>query len=265
MDSFFFAFPAWVMAIIVFVLILSANALGFNYRRRLLEKHPDDVPESLGTLEGSLLGLMALMLAFSFGMGATKFESRRTLAVKEANAIGAAILRTNMYPDSIRHLFLADFDIYIDKRMDYYQANYHTEDRDAAIRAADEISLRMFKRATALSHDPANLVSSQQMVPILNEMIDLVVERDAMRAARIPTLILVMLLLLTMVSAFMSGYSHKAKKRNLVMILAFTLMTTFTLYIVMELDRPQRGLITIDYAQQKIIDLKKLVAEEKAH
>jgi hypothetical protein len=68
-----------------------------------------------------------------------------------------------------------------------------------------------------------------------------------------------MLLLLTLVSSFMSGYSHKAKKRNLIMISAFALMTTFTLYTVMEMDRPQRGLISIDAAQQKIMDQKLLL------
>jgi hypothetical protein len=43
------------------------------------------------------------------------------------------------------------------------------------------------------------------------------------------------------------------------MITAFALMTTFTLYTVMEMDRPQRGLITIDSAQQKILDQKLLL------
>jgi len=72
-----------------------------------------------------------------------------------------------------------------------------------------------------------------------------------------------MLLLLTLVSAFMSGHSHKARKRNLIMITAFALMTTFTIYTVLELDRPQRGLITIDSAQQKIMDQKLLLKHKE--
>jgi hypothetical protein len=43
------------------------------------------------------------------------------------------------------------------------------------------------------------------------------------------------------------------------MITAFALMTTFTIYTVLELDRPQRGLITIDAAEQKIMDQKLLL------
>ena len=259
MTSIFFQIPAWVIATVIFILILYSNWLGFNYRKKLSERKPEDIPENLGTLEGSLLGLMALMLAFSFGMGATKFESRRSLAVHEANAIGAAILRLDMYPDSVRKDFESDFDKYIDTRMDYYKANFHDGDRNAALKKTDQIFERMWKRATLLSRDPANLASTQQMIPKLTEMIDLVVERNALREARIPTLILAMLLLLTLVSAFMSGYSHKAKKRNLIMIVSFALMTTFTIYTVMEMDRPQRGLITIDSAQQKIMDQKLLL------
>ncbi len=259
MDNIFFQIPAWVIAIVIFLLILFANWVGYNYRKKLFEKKPEDIPENLGTLEGSLLGLLALMLAFSFGMGATKFESRRSLAVHEANAIGAAILRLDMYPDSVKKEFISDFDKYIDTRMAYYKANFRDEPRNAALKETEEIFNRMWKKATLLSRDPANLASSQQMIPKLTEMIDLAIERNALREARIPFLILVMLLLLTLVSAFMSGYSHKAKKRNLIMITAFALMTTFTIYTVLELDRPQRGLITIDSAQQKIMDQKLLL------
>ena len=46
----------------IFILILFSNWLGFNYRKRLSERKPEDIPENLGTLEGSLLGLMALIL-----------------------------------------------------------------------------------------------------------------------------------------------------------------------------------------------------------
>jgi hypothetical protein len=119
MSSIFFQIPAWVIAVTIFLLILYSNWLGFNYRKKLSERKPENIPENLGTLEGSLLGLMALMLAFSFGMGATKFEARRSLAVHEANAIGAAILRLDMYTDSVKNEFIPDFDKYIDTRMAY--------------------------------------------------------------------------------------------------------------------------------------------------
>jgi len=255
----FFLIPAWLIALVVFLLIFFANWLGFHYRKWLSEKKPEDIPENLGTLEGSLMGLLALMLAFSFGMGATKFESRRSLAVHEANAIGAAILRLDMYPDSVKKEFISDFDKYIDTRMAYYEANFRDVPRNAALHETEEIFARMWKKATLLSRDPANLASTQQMIPKLTEMIDLVIERNALRAARIPFLVLLMLLLLTLVSAFLSGYSHKARKRNLMMITAFAVMTTFTIYIVLEFDRPQRGLINIDSAQKKILDQKLLL------
>jgi CDP-diglyceride synthetase len=259
MGTVFFQIPAWVIALVVFLLIFTANWFGFIYRKRLSEKKPEDIPENLGTLEGSLMGLLALMLAFSFGMGATKFEARRSLAVHEANAVGAAILLLDMYPDSVKKEFISDFDKYIDTRMAYYIANFRDEARNAALKETEVIFNRMWKKATYLSRDPEYLVSSQQMIPKMTEMIDLVIERNALREARIPFLVLMMLLLLTLVSAFLSGYSHKARKRNIMMITAFAVMTTFTIYIVLEFDRPQRGFISIDSAQQKIMDQKLLL------
>ena len=47
----------------------------------------------LGTTLGGLLGLLGLLLAFTFGMAGERFDRRKTLVVEEANAIGTAWLR----------------------------------------------------------------------------------------------------------------------------------------------------------------------------
>lgn len=69
--------------------------------------------------------------------------------------------------------------------------------------------------------------------------------------------------MLTLVSAFLTGYNYKGKRRNMVMITSFALMTTLTIYLVLDLDRPRRGLINLDAAQANIVELKKLTVEDK--
>ncbi|MGB8551969.1 MAG: hypothetical protein WCD73_01390 [Pseudolabrys sp.] len=44
-----------------------------------------------------LLGLLALMLAFTFSMALTRFEARRDALLNEANAIGTTALRAAYY------------------------------------------------------------------------------------------------------------------------------------------------------------------------
>ena len=51
---------------------------------------------------GGLLGLLGLLLAFTFGMAGARFDQRKTLVVEEANAIGTAWLRTDLVPEPMR-------------------------------------------------------------------------------------------------------------------------------------------------------------------
>ena len=82
------------------------------------------MPEDLGAVEGSMLGVMALLLGFTFSIAISKFETRRQITVEEANEIGTAILRCDMYPDSLRNLLRADFKEYIEARIAYYDSRY---------------------------------------------------------------------------------------------------------------------------------------------
>ena len=76
--------------------------------------------KSIGALEGSLLGLLALLLSFTFSMSSSRHERRVQVIVEEANDIGTAVLRADLYPDSIRNEFRKDFKAYIESRILFY-------------------------------------------------------------------------------------------------------------------------------------------------
>lgn len=76
------------------VLVRIGNVLGHK-----LHKKTDDANDSINiTFVAAVLGLFALLLGFTFNMGGTRLEMRRVNVVKEANAIGTAILRADFYP-----------------------------------------------------------------------------------------------------------------------------------------------------------------------
>src|SRR5438876_10839801 len=51
-----------------------------------------------GTMVGATLGLLAFILAFTFGLAATRFDTRRQVLLDEANASGTTYLRAVMLP-----------------------------------------------------------------------------------------------------------------------------------------------------------------------
>jgi len=89
--------PAAFLAIVVLVLLSIEGGFRLGlYRRKRSEKEKD---APVGAMVGSTLGLLAFMLAFTFGMAASRFDARKTLVLDEANAIGTTYLRAAMLPE----------------------------------------------------------------------------------------------------------------------------------------------------------------------
>ena len=250
--------PIHWFAIALFFLIFLINVLGFNYRRRQFRKDPSRPPEGLGPIESSLLGLMALMLSFTFSMASTKFEGRRKVITEEANSIGMAILRCDLYPDSMRQAFHRDYAEYLNARIAYYEAGEDEEKIQATLKKAEHYSYNIWKRTADYSHDLDHRVSTAEAVPAINAMIDIVIAREVSRFATVPPIILIVLVVLILIGSFLVGYGHKGR-RNYVLITGYALMTTIALYVILELDRPRKGLLNLDREEHMIVELRELL------
>ena len=76
-----FLYPA------IAVLIAGAGELGNFVGRRFGKTRTDG--SDIGTLTGASLGLLALLLAFSFSLALSRYEARPNRVLEEANAIGS--------------------------------------------------------------------------------------------------------------------------------------------------------------------------------
>jgi hypothetical protein len=250
--------PIYFLSAIIFFLILLFNWFGFKFKKWHLEKYPGRVPEDLGAVEGSMLGAMALLLGFTFSIATSKFETRRQITVDEANEIGTAILRCDMYPDSVRNPLRADFKEYIETRIAYYAVGDDEEKIKQELVKAGEISNRIWKRVALQAQNRDNIAVTAQMIPAINDMIDIVTTRDASRISRVPRLVLLVLLGLVLISSFVLGSDYNGKKRNKILIFSYAIAMTLTLDLITELDRPREGLINLNAVEQKMIDLREL-------
>jgi hypothetical protein len=253
--------PAFYLAIPFLFFLLFINWLGFKFKNRHIRKFPGTEHVGIGPTEGSLLGLTALLLSFTFGMSASKYESRRVLIVNETNEIGTTILRCDLYPDSIRNHLRADLKNYLETRIDYYDAKDNERLIQNSLVRSDSISKIIWNTVAVLAHDPKNMIATQQMVPSLNGMIDINTTREGGRRAMIPGMILIVLCILIIVSAFLSGYGSKSLERNKVLVFAFAIMTTLALYLVIDLDKPRQGFVNLNSTEQLLVDLRTLFTE----
>ncbi|MDB5155466.1 MAG: hypothetical protein JWR50_173 [Mucilaginibacter sp.] len=258
MNTFLYQTPALVISIVLFILIILSNRAGFVVQQREAKKYPDKQIGGLGPIEGSLLGLLALLLSFTFSLSASKNDIRRDIIVEEANDISTAISRCDLYPDTVRKELHSLFGPYIDARIGYYDAGIDTAKINTSLKQANDYSGRIWKKVIALSQDKDNTLRSQQMIPALNTMTDIVTTRDETRNAHVPESILWMLFMLTLVGSFVMGYGTNSRY-NWIIVGGFALMTVMTIYLILDLDRPRRGIINIDMTQQKIVELKQML------
>ena len=251
------AIIAFVLLIIIFLSYLAGAQLG-NYQKKY---NPEAKADGVGPLEGALLGLLALLLSFTFSMSASRFDKRNSLIVDEANNISTVVLRADMYPDSIRSLFKNDLREYIEARIAYYKAGNDKLLINKSLADATRIFNTLWQRANELSRNSTTTIPHSLMIPALNDISDVVTSRDAARVARVPDPIIWLLIILSILGSLIIGYSRKEKKSDWIVLSVYALMTVVTIYTIIDLDRPRQGMINTDTAHQKMIELRELFAK----
>jgi hypothetical protein len=246
---------AWVIALVLFILMIIATWLGFksgSYKRKKGSDN-DKVAETSG-----LTALLFFLLAFTFGMSGSRFDTRRSVVVEEANDIGTALLRADMYAPEERTLFRNDFKDYVEARIQFYRVGADLKGILAADSLSQVISAKLWARATRLAANPENLAATQQMIPALNTMIDITTTRISGEKARVPESILYMLFFIAFISAFYGGYAAGRKGAiDWLVEIGFCLLVALVILFTLDLDRPRRGFVNLDTPNQTIIDLRK--------
>lgn len=245
---------------IVFVLMLTFFKLGHWFFRWRKVRQEELEHSGIGAVVGSLLGLLALMLAFTFSLSSNHYDRRIQVINQEANNIGTAILRADLYPDSVRKAFRKDFRLYLDTRIEFFEAGIDVKRARATLDSSAILQNRLWERAAYYGRKPEYLVQTNMMVPALNAMIDIVSTRNAALLTKVPDIIFYILFALCITAAFSLGYSigHKV---DWPIKLGFAIMTTVTLYLAMDLDRERRGVINVKFINKQMVDLRSMFTE----
>jgi hypothetical protein len=245
------AIPLWGFFVLTLLLVLLAIEGGYRLGRFRVTRAEHEKEAPVGAMVAAMLGLLAFMLAFTFGLAAQRFDTRRQVLLDEANAIGTTYLRAAMLPqheDDIRAL-LRD---YVDVRL----AAVNTGDIAAGIRQSEALQNRIWAHAVALSRDNPDSIVVGLFVQSLNEVIDLHAKRiTAGIRNRIPGVIWLALFAVAAMSLGAMGY-HSGLVRTSRSLAIVAVGVTFTVVIglVADLDKPREGFLTV--SQQPLIDLR---------
>lgn len=235
--------PLWLLTLGVAILLLMASEASFHIGCRSRRRTDDVVRSHVSTASASILGLLALLLAFTLSMADSRHDARRRLLVVEANAVGTTYLRTKYLPEPVGTRSRDLLRQYVKSRRAYFQAD---RDQAPAVAARSEaIANEIWTAGAALAatHMESDLIALY--LTSLNEMIDAASARRAAVIARIPTTIRALVLFIGVLAMFVTGYSTGLGGRRIpVMLIAVPMAIALTYAIITDLDRARSGLIS---------------------
>jgi hypothetical protein len=250
---------ASIICLVLFVLMLITVVWGNKMRNRFWEVEGGDTKGGVNSLLGALFALWGFILAFTFGQSGTRFENLRGVIVDEANLLRTAVIKADLFPDSIRNAYRADFRKYLEERIFYYD---YATDEAAISRNREEISetaKSLWARTAALAKKTETKDPAFNMVLTLTNLFDIGIKRETLLSTGIPGPIKYMLIALVLAICFVGGFTTPALyRKEWVVITIFALLATSILYVTIDLSRPMNGLIKPDTGQAAIIDLRKL-------
>lgn len=249
---------AVTLGLLLFFGMIAMVVIG-RWCSRKWDRDNKEVKGGVGSLLAALFALAGLILAFTFGMSGTRLEKIRTIVEQEANDIGTAILRADLYPDSVREGFRADFKDYVDAVIRFYENASNQPLVYKAKEDAGKAGEKLWARAARQARYADMFISSNQMVPALNRMLDTAVSREIILKSKVPDLIIYMLFICVLATCFIGGFTSEAiHVKGWIIVVGFAVISSLVVYTTIDLARPMRGAIIESAGQEAIIELRKM-------
>ncbi|HXQ72017.1 MAG TPA: hypothetical protein VN844_16095 [Pyrinomonadaceae bacterium] len=245
-------FPLWTIMPLTVTLALLAVEAGYRFARYRQKRSLEEKESPVGAMVGATLGLLAFMLAFTFGLAGSRFEDRRQVLLSESNAIGTTYLRAAMLPEPARTEARNLLREYTDVRLEGVQPGKFAQ----AVAKSEELHGRLWSVAVAATEKDRSDITGL-FVQSLNEVIDLHATRlMAAVRSRVPAIIWIVLYLLAFIAMLMMGYHTRLTgSRRSLAVVALVLGFSLVLYLIADLDRPGQGMLRV--SQQSMIDLRR--------
>lgn len=244
--------PLGVFFLVCAVLLWLALEGGYRLGWWRHAQFADEKEHPVGAMVASILGLVALVLGFTFSLAASRFDARRMAVLEEANAIGTTYLRSRLLPEPHRAEVAKLLREYVDVRVHGREAGRTQQ----ALTRSEQLHELLWAEATAVAEQDTHSIVTGVFIQSLNEVIDLHAKRVLVGIrSRIPLVIWIGLFGLSMVGMAAVGYhaALSATRRSPAMI-ALVLAFSVVLMIITDLDRGQEGLLQV--SQQAMIDLQ---------
>lgn len=248
-----------LIALVLFCSILLAIEVGYRLGRKKQVAASDPIKSQFSAIQGSLLGLVSLLLGFSFSLAVNHYDHRSKAMVEEVNAIGTTYLRAHSLPPTVKKETLDLLRKYVDVRVQASQITLADKvSREPLLREASQIRTKLWSLAIQSAKDDDRVTTSGLYIQALGGLIDSYTARDEVLNRHIPEIVIISLLLTFILAGGVLGYtSGAAGHRPTTPVFLFVAIVVIIVSIIIDLDRPHRGFIQV--TQKNMLELQQEV------
>lgn len=237
------------IATILLVFLIIAVEVGYRLGLRNQPAVDEESKSHVNAFQASLLGVLALLLGFTFSLALQRFDSRSLAMVEEANAIGTTYLRAQLLPPTMEGEVQRLLSSYLDVRVQESAVPLSNQAaRQLLLAQASQYQNAIWHYALLAAEEDKSPVTSGLFIQSLNQLIDAFGSRNAALDRHVPEVVLFLLFAVILVAGAIVGYAAGAAghRPSWVAYLMLVLIVLIV-FIIIDLDRPRRGLIEVDH------------------
>jgi len=260
MSEFLYSQRSITIAAVILGLMLLAMHLGCMLGKRAQGRVGEASRSQISTIQGSLLGMLALMLGFTFSIALDRYNGRSQAIVDEVNAIGTTWLRAGLLPEAVRADAQQAIRDYTDLRVRMTTVTGADLEERRALRAqVQRMQDALWAQAVEASRVEPAPATTGLFTQALNGMIDAYSTTVAEVDRHVPELVLLLLYGAFVVSGGIIGFTaglagHRPAASTYLMVSLVAML----MLVVLDLDRPGRGIIKVSV--QSVLDLQASMA-----
>ena len=240
---------------------LIAFALAIEFGRYLGRRARSAGGEHVSTLEGAVLGLLALMIGFTFAMSLSRHEARREAVLSEANSIVSAAMLARLLPEPRNIEALTLLSDYTGIRLSL-KAQFLTPDSlRAAVERSNVIQEKLWRLGIGLADTDNAMVPTGLFIQSLGQVFDNQTSRVAALRSHVPDIVLLGLYGIAVTAIGLLGYGSGVRpyQPRLPAYLVGSLIALVML-LIHDLDRPGSGFIHV--SQLPMEEAAEAIAEQ---
>ena len=245
-------FPLWLVFLLVVSVFELSIEIGYRAGRWRHVRTPGEKDLVVGAMVASILGLLAFILGFTFSLAASRFEARRQVVLKEANAIGTTYLRAQFLPEPEGGTVAQLLREYVDTRLRGIDSRQTAE----AVARSEPLQTLLWQQAVSAAAKTPQSYTTALFINSLNEVIDVHSERLLVGLrSRIPSVIWAGLIGLAVLGMVAMGYQAglSVTQRSPAMV-GLSLAFAVVMVLIADLDRAQEGFLRV--SQEAMVDLQ---------